>query len=96
MAKILVVYYSSYGHIEQMAQAVAEGARSVAGTDVLIKRVAELVPEDIARKSGIKLDHHHQCDRGDCADRQPQRARRLRCSHLRHANPIRRHGSSNA
>ncbi|MGF9760740.1 NAD(P)H:quinone oxidoreductase [Microvirga sp. 0TCS3.31] len=56
MAKILVVYYSSYGHIEQMAQAVAEGARSVAGTDVVIKRVAELVPEDIARKSGIKLD----------------------------------------
>jgi NAD(P)H dehydrogenase (quinone) len=56
MAKILVVYYSSYGHIEQMAQAVAEGARSVAGTDVLIKRVAELVPEDVARKSGIKLD----------------------------------------
>jgi NAD(P)H dehydrogenase (quinone) len=44
MAKILVVYYSSYGHIEQMAQAVAEGARSVAGTDVVIKRVAELVP----------------------------------------------------
>jgi NAD(P)H dehydrogenase (quinone) len=56
MAKILVVYYSSYGHIEQMAQAVAEGARSVAGTDVVIKRVAELVPEDVARKSGIKLD----------------------------------------
>jgi NAD(P)H dehydrogenase (quinone) len=56
MAKILVVYYSSYGHIEQMAQAVAEGARSVAGTDVIIKRVAELVPEDVARKSGIKLD----------------------------------------
>ena len=56
MAKILVVYYSSYGHIEQMAHAVAEGARSVAGTDVVIKRVAELVPEDVARKSGIKLD----------------------------------------
>ncbi|GEO12940.1 NAD(P)H:quinone oxidoreductase [Microvirga aerophila] len=56
MAKILVVYYSSYGHIEQMAQAVAEGVRSVAGTDVVIKRVAELVPEDVARKSGIKLD----------------------------------------
>jgi len=56
MAKILVVYYSSYGHIETMAQAVAEGARSVAGTDVIIKRVAELVPEDIARKSGMKLN----------------------------------------
>ena len=56
MAKILVVYYSSYGHIEQMAHAVAEGARSVAETGVIIKRVAELVPEDVARKSGIKLD----------------------------------------
>jgi NAD(P)H dehydrogenase (quinone) len=56
MAKILVVYYSSYGHIEQMAQAVAEGARSVAGTDVIIKRVAELVPEDVARQSGMKID----------------------------------------
>jgi NAD(P)H dehydrogenase (quinone) len=56
MARILVVYYSSYGHIEQMAQAVAEGARSVAGTDVIIKRVAELVPEEVARKAGMKID----------------------------------------
>ncbi|PVE22778.1 NAD(P)H:quinone oxidoreductase [Microvirga sp. KLBC 81] len=56
MAKILVVYYSSYGHIEQMAQAVADGARSVAGANVTIKRVAELVPEDIAREAGMKLD----------------------------------------
>ena len=56
MAKVLVVYYSSYGHIETMAQAVAEGARSVAGTEVTVKRVAELVPEDVARKSGMKID----------------------------------------
>jgi NAD(P)H dehydrogenase (quinone) len=56
MAKILVVYYSSYGHIEQMAQAVADGARSVAGAEVTVKRVAELVPDEVARKSGIKLD----------------------------------------
>ena len=56
MAKVLVVYYSSYGHIEQMARAVAEGARSVPGTDVTVKRVAELVPEDVARKSGMKID----------------------------------------
>ena len=55
MAKVLVLYYSSYGHIEQMAQAVAEGARAV-GADVDIKRVAELVPEEVARKSGFKLD----------------------------------------
>jgi NAD(P)H dehydrogenase (quinone) len=55
MAKVLVLYYSSYGHIEQMAQAVAEGARA-AGAEVDIKRVAELVPEEVARKSGFKLD----------------------------------------
>ncbi|HYE51274.1 MAG TPA: NAD(P)H:quinone oxidoreductase [Azospirillaceae bacterium] len=56
MAKVLVLYYSSYGHIETMAKAVADGARSVAGTEVVVKRVPELVPEEIARKSGLKLD----------------------------------------
>lgn len=55
MARILVLYYSSYGHIETMAQAVAEGARA-AGAEVDIKRVPELVPEDIARKSHYKMD----------------------------------------
>jgi NAD(P)H dehydrogenase (quinone) len=56
MPKILVLYYSAYGHIETMAGAVAEGARSVPGTEVTIKRVPELVPEAVARKSGMKLD----------------------------------------
>jgi len=56
MPKVLVVYYSSYGHIEQMAYAVAEGVRSVPGTEVTVKRVPELVPEEVARKSGMKLD----------------------------------------
>jgi NAD(P)H dehydrogenase (quinone) len=56
MTKILVLYYSSYGHIERMAEAVAEGARSVAGTEVAIKRVPELMPDDVARKAGVKLD----------------------------------------
>lgn len=55
MAKVLVLYYSSYGHIETMAGAIAEGARG-AGAQVDIKRVPELVPEEIARKSGMKLD----------------------------------------
>ena len=55
MTKVLVLYYSSYGHIETMAGAVAEGARSV-GAEVTIKRVAELVPDEVARKSGYKLD----------------------------------------
>ena len=55
MAKVLVLYYSSYGHIETMAQAVAEGAKS-AGADVTIKRVPELVPEEVAKASHFKLD----------------------------------------
>jgi NAD(P)H dehydrogenase (quinone) len=55
MTKVLVLYYSAYGHIERMAQAVAEGVRET-GAEVVIKRVPELVPEEIARKSGFKLD----------------------------------------
>ena len=56
MKKILVLYYSMYGHIEQMAEAVAEGARRVPGVEVSLKRVPETMPEDIARKAGAKLD----------------------------------------
>jgi len=56
MARVLVLYYSSYGHIERMAEAIADGARSVDGTDVAVKRVPELVPDEVARKVGIKLD----------------------------------------
>lgn len=55
MAKILVLYYSSYGHVETMAGAVVEGARA-AGARVDIKRVPEIVPLEIARSSGFKLD----------------------------------------
>ncbi|MDO6707891.1 NAD(P)H:quinone oxidoreductase [Photobacterium sp. 1_MG-2023] len=54
--KVLVLYYSSYGHVETMAHAVAEGARGVGHVDVDIKRVPELVPEEIARQSGIQID----------------------------------------
>jgi len=56
MPKVLVLYYSAYGHIEKMAQAVAEGARGVPGTQVTIKRVPELVPADVAKQSGFKVD----------------------------------------
>jgi NAD(P)H dehydrogenase (quinone) len=55
MTKVLVLYYSAYGHIETMARAVAEGARE-AGAVVDIKRVPELVPADLARTSHYKLD----------------------------------------
>ena len=56
MAKILVVYYSMYGHVEKMAGAVAEGVERVEGAQASIKRVHELIPEDVARESGVKLD----------------------------------------
>lgn len=55
MTRVLVLYYSSYGHIEKMAQAVAAGSRE-SGADVAVKRVPELVPDAIARKKGYRLD----------------------------------------
>jgi NAD(P)H dehydrogenase (quinone) len=55
MARILVLYYSSWGHMEQMAKAAADGARE-AGADVTIKRVPELVPEEVAKAAYYKLD----------------------------------------
>ena len=55
MSKVLVLYYSTYGHIETMAQAVAEGARS-AGASVDLKRVPETVPAEIAKSAHFKLD----------------------------------------
>jgi NAD(P)H dehydrogenase (quinone) len=56
MTKVLVLYYSSYGHIETMAEAVAEGARSVEGCTVDVKRVPELMPDDVAAAAHIKVD----------------------------------------
>jgi NAD(P)H dehydrogenase (quinone) len=58
MAKVLVLYYSSYGHIEQMAEAAAEGARSV-GAEVDIRRVAETAPEEVVKAAHFKTDSAH-------------------------------------
>jgi NAD(P)H dehydrogenase (quinone) len=55
MTKVLVLYYSSWGHMEQMANAAAEGARS-AGAEVTVKRVPELVPDEVAKQFHYKLD----------------------------------------
>ena len=54
MTKLLVLYYSMYGHIETMAGAIADGARSVEGVQVTIKRVPEIMSEEAARKAGAK------------------------------------------
>lgn len=56
MSRILVLYYSTYGHVERMAQAVVEGVREVPGAEVTLKRVPELMPEEVAKKAGAKLD----------------------------------------
>jgi NAD(P)H dehydrogenase (quinone) len=56
MINVLVLYYSSYGHIETMAAAQAAGATRVADTRVVVKRVPELVPADVARASGFRLE----------------------------------------
>ncbi|WP_375395980.1 NAD(P)H:quinone oxidoreductase [uncultured Sphingomonas sp.] len=58
MTKVLVLYYSSYGHIEQMADAVAEGARS-AGAEVDIRRVAETAPKEVVEAAHFKTDTKH-------------------------------------
>jgi NAD(P)H dehydrogenase (quinone) len=55
MSKVLVLYYSSYGHVEALADAVAEGARS-AGATVDVKRVPETVPAEVAKAAHFKLD----------------------------------------
>ncbi|MEQ8433629.1 MAG: NAD(P)H:quinone oxidoreductase [Oceanicaulis sp.] len=56
MTKVLVLYYSGYGHTEIMAQAVADGVKSVSGVTCDMKRVPELVPEDVAKSSGMKTE----------------------------------------
>ena len=56
MTKLLVLYYSSNGHIEAMASAIAGGVREVPGAELTIKPVPELFPEEVARKNNFKLD----------------------------------------
>jgi len=63
MAKILVLYHSMYGHIETMANAIAEGARSVQGAEVTIKRVPETMPEEAFKNAGGKTDQVAQVAR---------------------------------
>lgn len=69
MTRILVLYYSMYGHVETMAEAVAEGARQLAGVEVDLRRVPETMPREIAQKAGAKLDQAAPvASPGDLAD----------------------------
>lgn len=56
MVKVLILYYSMYGHVETMAEACAQGVREVEGVEAVIRRVPEILPEDRARAMGVKLD----------------------------------------
>ena len=56
MTKILVLYYSTYGHVETLAASIAEGARTVDGVEVTVKRVPETLPPEVAKQFGAKLD----------------------------------------
>jgi NAD(P)H dehydrogenase (quinone) len=58
MTKVLVLYYSMYGHIETMSAAIAEGAASVDGVEVTIKRVPETMSDEAAQQYGVKLDQN--------------------------------------
>ena len=55
IARLLVLYHSSYGHIETLSYAVAHGVRAVEGVHVSVKRVPELIPEDVMRQAGMKV-----------------------------------------
>ena len=69
MTKVLIVYYSTWGHVERLGQAVAEGAREVAGAEVTLKRVPELMDEESARAAGAKLDQEAPvAEPGELAD----------------------------
>ncbi|MES1944777.1 flavoprotein WrbA [Salinisphaera sp. PC39] len=69
MSKLLVLYYSMYGHVETLAAAVAEGARGVEGVEVAVKRVPELMPREVAEKAGAKLDQAApEAEPGELAD----------------------------
>lgn len=56
VTKVLVLYYSSYGHMEIMANAVAEGVRQAPGAEAVVRRVAELVPPEVAASAGMKVN----------------------------------------
>ncbi len=66
MTKVLVLYYSSYGHIEQMADAVAEGARA-AGATVDVRRVPETAPAEVVAAAHFKTDYRHEVIEGAAA-----------------------------
>ncbi|MBI1187015.1 MAG: NAD(P)H:quinone oxidoreductase [Alphaproteobacteria bacterium] len=69
MTKVLVLYYSSYGHVETLARAIAEGVGQVAGATAVVKRVPELVPPEVAAGAGMKVNQEAPlADPGELGD----------------------------
>lgn len=88
MAKVLVLYYSMYGHIETMARAVAEGASKVDGAEVVVKRVPETMPPQLFEKAGGKTQTAPVAT--------PQETGRLRRHYFWYTYPLWQHVRSNA
>lgn len=87
MAKVLVLYYSMYGHIETMARAVAEGASKVDGAEVVVKRVPETMPPQLFEKQAVNAN---------CTGCNPARTGRLRRHYFWYTYPLWQHVRSNA
>jgi hypothetical protein len=91
MTKLLVLYYSTYGHVETMAGAIADGARSIDGVEVTLKRVPETIPPEVAatdrhqrgpRRQSLRCRHHRRCRRLAAAEREGTVARPLSGKHV--------------
>ena len=88
--KVQVIFYSMYGHIHRMAEAVAEGARGVEGAEVGVFQAAELVPAEALERSGAAAAQGVR----PRPDGEARPARRGRRPDLRHADPLRQHGGA--
>ena len=82
MAKVQVIFYSMYGHVYQLAEAIAEGAREVPSADVQVFQVPELVPEEALIASGAKAARDNFFPYPSCRSID---SRRSRCHHIRYA-----------
>ena len=91
--KVLIVFYSMYGHIQRMAEAVAEGAKEVVGAEVIIRRVQETLSQDVLEKMGAleaqkSMAHIPVCTVEELAE--------VRCDNFRNTDPFRQHVRSDA
>ncbi len=91
--KVQVIFYSMYGHVYKMAQAVVEGAKQVPGAEVSLYQVAELIPDDVLEKYGAKAAKSRL---RQSANRDRRSTARRARHHLWHAHPLRQYGRPDA